>query len=421
MAKHCRTAASATLTWARPAEPPPVGRVPLTREDIVSTAIRLIDESGLEAFSMRRLGTELGAGATSLYWHVRNKDELVDLILDVIIGEVHADYEAAVAPDATWRERLAEVARALRRVLLRHRHIAPLLGDRPTIGPNALDAAEHVMAILRGAGFDARSASLASGALINFASGFALFEARTPGAVGDGLLPVAATRSLPEHARSVDRAHLRGRSVRVRSRPAPRRDRTPPPHDPTRCRGTVNGGRDGERPASTLMVRPVAGEVVGRSRAERFHEAEARIGRVTHILDDLVPIPGTNQKVGVDPVVGLIPVVGDVVGALAGAWVIAEAARFGIPRVALARMVVNLLVDLGLGMIPVVGIVFDVVSRSNAANLELFRRHALDPDATTAGHWSFFGGLLILMVGAIWLVFELVSRAITLLAGAIGA
>jgi hypothetical protein len=169
------------------------------------------------------------------------------------------------------------------------------------------------------------------------------------------------------------------------------------------------------------MVRPVAGEVVGRSRAERFHEAEARIGRVTHILDDLVPIPGTNQKVGVDPVVGLIPVVGDVVGALAGAWVIAEAARFGIPRVALARMVVNLLVDLGLGMIPVVGIVFDVVSRSNAANLELFRRHALDPDATTAGHWSFFGGLLILMVGAIWLVFELVSRAITLLAGAIGA
>jgi AcrR family transcriptional regulator len=203
MAKHRRAAASTALTWARPAEPPPADRVPLTREDIVATAIRLIDESGLEAFSMRRLGTELGAGATSLYWHVRNKDELIDLVLDVIIGEVHADYEEAVAPDAPWREQLAGVARALRRVLLRHRHIAPLLGDRPTIGPNALDAAEHVMAILRGAGFDARGASLASGALINFASGFALFEARSPGGAGDAAEAVERARSVMAYFKSL--------------------------------------------------------------------------------------------------------------------------------------------------------------------------------------------------------------------------
>ena len=61
------------------------------------------------------------------------------------------------------------------------------------------------------------------------------------------------------------------------------------------------------------MARPVSGEVLeGTSRAERFHAAEARIRRVTHLLDDLVPIPGTGQKVGLDPVIGLIPVVGDV-------------------------------------------------------------------------------------------------------------
>lgn len=162
---------------------------------------------------------------------------------------------------------------------------------------------------------------------------------------------------------------------------------------------------------------PREGDVVGRSRAERFHDAEARIHRVTHILDDLVPIPGTGQRIGVDPMVGLVPVVGDVVGALAGGWVILEAARFGIPRIALARMVVNLLVDLALGAIPVLGIVLDVVSRSNTANLELFRRHALDADATTAGHEAFFAGLALLIVGAIWLVAVLAARAVEWLGG----
>lgn len=168
------------------------------------------------------------------------------------------------------------------------------------------------------------------------------------------------------------------------------------------------------------MREPRRGEVVGRSRAERFHDAEARIGRVTHLLDDLVAIPGTGQKVGIDPVVGLIPVVGDIIGALAGAWVIAEAAAFGIPRVALARMIVNMLADMALGMIPVLGIVFDVVSRSNAANLELFRRHALDPGATTAGHWTFFAGLVLMLLGAIALAAWAVARLIDIVAGLLG-
>ena len=185
MPKGARKAADATVTWARIEAAPSSERVPLTRDEIVATAIRLIDEGGIEAFSMRRLGHELDAGATSLYWHVRNKDELEDLIIDDVIGEVLADYEAVVAPDADWRERLAEVARALRRVLLRHRHIAPLLGERPTIGPQALDAAETVMGILLDAGFDTRATSLASGALINYASGFAIFESRSPGGSGD--------------------------------------------------------------------------------------------------------------------------------------------------------------------------------------------------------------------------------------------
>lgn len=146
------------------------------------------------------------------------------------------------------------------------------------------------------------------------------------------------------------------------------------------------------------------GEVIGRSRAERFHAAERRIGRVTHALDELVSVPGTSARVGLDPLIGLIPVVGDAIAALVGTWVIAEAARFGIPRIVLGRMVVNLLVDLGVGAIPVLGDVVDLFLRSNTRNLDLFRRHALEPETSTRGQRAFFVGLVLLVVGIAWLL-----------------
>ena len=158
------------------------------------------------------------------------------------------------------------------------------------------------------------------------------------------------------------------------------------------------------------------GQVVGASRAERFHAAERRIGRVTRLLDELVSVPGTSIKVGLDPLVGVIPVVGDAVAAGVGAWVIAEAARFGIPRVVLGRMALNLLVDLGVGAIPLIGDVYDVLFRSNTRNLELFRRHALDPDASTRGERAFFAGLLVLLVGIVWLALVAVGALIEWLA-----
>lgn len=148
----------------------------------------------------------------------------------------------------------------------------------------------------------------------------------------------------------------------------------------------------------------IEGDVDGASRAERFRAAERRIGRVTHALDELISVPRTPVKVGLDPVIGLIPVVGDAVAAVVGLWVIGEAARFGVPRLVLGRMGINLLVDLAVGAIPVLGDLFDFAFRSNSANLELFRLHALDPDASTRGEQAFFAGLLLLLVGLVWLL-----------------
>jgi hypothetical protein len=152
------------------------------------------------------------------------------------------------------------------------------------------------------------------------------------------------------------------------------------------------------------MTRPIEGDIVGASRAERFAAAERRIGRVTHVLDELVTVPGTSQRVGLDPVVGLIPVVGDAVAAGVGLWVIGEAARFGVPRVVLGRMVVNLVVDIAIGAIPLLGDIFDFAFRSNSRNLTLFRRHALDPEASTRGDQRFFAGLVLALLGGAWLL-----------------
>jgi uncharacterized protein DUF4112 len=151
-------------------------------------------------------------------------------------------------------------------------------------------------------------------------------------------------------------------------------------------------------------VRSVSGTVIGVSRTERFRAFERRYAKVSRLLDDLIPIPGTGQRIGIDPVIGLIPWIGDLVSAAVGFWLIAEAARFRIPSVVLVRMVANTTFDLLAGAIPFIGDLFDVVSRSNSRNLDLFRRHATDATASTAEHTAFLAGLVLVVLGLVWLV-----------------
>jgi uncharacterized protein DUF4112 len=160
-------------------------------------------------------------------------------------------------------------------------------------------------------------------------------------------------------------------------------------------------------PSSSDRGRPSAafrGPVVGTVRAERFAAFERRFAAVSRLMDELVVLPGTSVRVGLDPVIGLVPVVGDAISAAVGFWLIAEAARFGIPRIVLGRMVANTLVDLGIGSVPVLGDLFDVVSRSNSRNLALFRRHALDPAASTRNERLVLVAIALIAVGLLWLV-----------------
>jgi AcrR family transcriptional regulator len=129
--------------WKRTRRSGPA-RVVLTREVIVDTALRLLDRDGLDGVSMRRVADELGTGAASLYAHVANKEELLDLLLERIIAEVDVP-----DPDPDrWQEQLHEVGMKMYAVYKAHRDIAVVtLGVIPT-GPNALRNADRMMAIM---------------------------------------------------------------------------------------------------------------------------------------------------------------------------------------------------------------------------------------------------------------------------------
>lgn len=150
-------------------------RDPLTQEAIVEAAIRVLDAEGLEGFSMRRVAEELDTGAASLYWHVGSKDGLFDLIFEEVIGE---QVEEVPDPDPErWHEQLKEVARTMRRAILRHRDIVQLSVGRIPMGPNALRMSERVLAILRVGGVPDALAVQSYLLLISVVNGFTLDEA----------------------------------------------------------------------------------------------------------------------------------------------------------------------------------------------------------------------------------------------------
>ncbi len=99
--------------------------------------------------------------------------------------------------------------------------------------------------------------------------------------------------------------------------------------------------------------------------------SEQRLRRIAWWLDDAFPIPGTQRRIGLDALIGLVPGVGDMVGALLSTYIIVEAARRGASPWTVARMLGNVAVETLIGVVPIVGDVFDVVWRANARNVAL--------------------------------------------------
>jgi len=159
--------------------PPPVERIPLSRERIVVTALRVIDERGLAQLSMRRLGAELGVEAMSLYKHVAGKDALLDGVRELLLAEL----ETPAAPGRDWADDLLSLARRYRALGRAHPEAFGLLArgaDRAYVAGR--ESAEAGLAALRAAGFDEETATYALRTVVRFVLGFSLIEMAGEGA-----------------------------------------------------------------------------------------------------------------------------------------------------------------------------------------------------------------------------------------------
>ena len=127
----------------------------------------------------------------------------------------------------------------------------------------------------------------------------------------------------------------------------------------------------------------------------------AALRRWSVLLDSAFRLPGTQMTFGLDPILGLIPGLGDLTTPLFAGLLLLHAVRMKIPRVVQLRMVMNAAIDLAVGLIPVVGDLFDFGWKANVMNLALLERHAHIGSAPTAGDWLFVSVVLVLLVAVV--------------------
>ena len=172
---------------------------------------------------MRKLAQELDVGTASLYWHVRDKEELLGLLLDRIVGES----EVPDPDPENWQEQVKELGRENRRLLQRHRDAAQISLGRIPVGPHSMPVLERNLAVLVAAGLPPRVVALAADMFALYVGGFAFEESmrdasRPTPRPARRVLPLAAARRVPDagRARRRPRRRRRRRALRVRARAA---------------------------------------------------------------------------------------------------------------------------------------------------------------------------------------------------------
>jgi hypothetical protein len=136
--------------------------------------------------------------------------------------------------------------------------------------------------------------------------------------------------------------------------------------------------------------------------ADESHTAiRERLRRVAWLLDNSIQLPGTNFRVGIDSLIGLIPGFGDAIGALLSSYIVAEAARLGIPKATLIRMSLNVALETIIGMIPIAGDVFDMAWKANQRNVRLLDVYMENPRKTTVTSRLLVFGLVAVLIALI--------------------
>jgi len=174
---------------ASQAQPRSGTRTPLSRERVLRAAVKLADEGGIESVTMRRLAEELGAEAMSLYYHVANKDDVLDGIADAVAREINQAVDQAEVPSgaANWKTAMRRRILAARQVLLRHPWAPGLLETRAATSPAIIGHFDGLVGLMRDGGFSYDLAHHALHALGSRALGFSqeLFDPGNGAEAGD--------------------------------------------------------------------------------------------------------------------------------------------------------------------------------------------------------------------------------------------
>lgn len=141
----------------------------LTRESIIDAAVRLLDSEGADALTMRRLAGALGVHATSLYWYVDRREDLVDLAVDRVLADAAADD----AGGGDWEGAITRTARSMYAAFVRHSWVAGFAASRPLLGPNALALSARILAALASTGASERHRAVAATTISNLILGSA--------------------------------------------------------------------------------------------------------------------------------------------------------------------------------------------------------------------------------------------------------
>lgn len=169
-------------------ESPPSARTPLDRQRIVAGGLGYIDEHGVDALTMRRLGAALGVEAMALYRHVPGKADLLDAIVESLVAEMRADPDVLDSPENGWQDFLQRLAHGVRRIALAHPKAFPLIASRPPEAPwlrpplRSLDWVETFLQGMLDEGFADDAAVAAYRAFSSFLLGHLLLEMSAHGA-----------------------------------------------------------------------------------------------------------------------------------------------------------------------------------------------------------------------------------------------
>lgn len=154
--------------------------------------------------------------------------------------------------------------------------------------------------------------------------------------------------------------------------------------------------------------------------ALRRERALRQLDSLSYVLDNSVRVPGTRRRFGLDPLIGLIPGIGDAAGMMMSAYIVVQAARLGAPAASLVRMLMNVGIEALAGTVPVAGDLFDAWYKANARNVAMLRQELVQPGSTRRSSlrvmWGVVAALVVILGAVGWLTWRVLSAIVSVVA-----